>query len=106
MPADEKTFQEKMVDILNYGSLNLAMGLGYRAGLFDIMDALDRPCTVGEICADASLDRRYVREWLGVMVCGGIVELVPDGDGEPRFLLPAAHGDLLARRSGSGNLGV
>jgi hypothetical protein len=39
MQDDAKTFQDKMVDILNYGSLNLAMGLGYRAGLFDVMDA-------------------------------------------------------------------
>ena len=101
-----KTFQDKMVDVLNYGSLNLAMGLGYRAGLFDVMDAKNRSCTVDEICADANLNRRYVQEWLGVMVCGGIVELVRDDDGEPCFLLPKAHGDVLARRAGSGNLGV
>jgi SAM-dependent methyltransferase len=106
MQDGARTFQDKMVDILNSGALNLAMGLGYRAGLFDVMDAFKRPCTVDEICTDAGLDRRYVQEWLGVMVCGGIVALVREGDGEPRFLLPAAHGDVLARRSGSGNLGV
>jgi hypothetical protein len=49
MQDEAKTFQDKIVDVLNYGSLNLAMGLGYRAGLFDIMDAKDRPCTVDEI---------------------------------------------------------
>jgi SAM-dependent methyltransferase len=106
MPNDGNTFQEKMIDILNYGALNLAMGLGYRAGLFDIMDAIKRPCTVEEICADAGMNQRYVQEWLGVMVCGGIVELVRGDDGEPRFLLPGAHGAVLARRAGSGNLGV
>ncbi len=106
MQDEAKTFQDKMVDILNYGSLNLAMGLGYRAGLFDVMDTRNRPCTVDEICEDAILNRRYVQEWLGVMVCGGIVELVRGDDGHPRFLLPKAHGDVLARRAGSGNLGV
>ena len=39
MHDDARTFQDKMVDVLNYGSLNLAMGLGYRTGLFDVMDA-------------------------------------------------------------------
>jgi SAM-dependent methyltransferase len=106
MQDDAKTFQDKMVDVLNYGSLNLAMGLGYRAGLFDIMDTMKRPSTVDEICGAARLNRRYVQEWLGVMVCGDIVELIRGEDGQPRFLLPRAHGDVLARRAGSGNLGV
>ena len=106
MSDESTTFQEKMIDILNYGSLNLAMGLGYRAGLFDVMDSQGRPCTDNEIASAANLDRRYVREWLGVMVCGGIVELSTDADGVSLFLLPKAHGDLLARRAGSTNLGV
>ncbi|BBO84157.1 transcriptional regulator [Desulfosarcina ovata subsp. sediminis] len=101
-----KSFPEKMIDILNYGSLNLAMGLGYRAGLFDIMDAEARPRSAQEISRQANLNCRYVNEWLGIMVCGGIVELVPGDDGTERFFLPKAHGDLLARRAGSGNLGV
>lgn len=106
MPTETKTFEEKMVDILNYGALNLAMGLGYRAGLFDVLDARRRPCTLDEICADAKLNRRYVQEWLGVMVCGGVVELVRDDDGQSRFELPQTHGDVLARRAGNSNLGV
>ncbi|WP_319406404.1 class I SAM-dependent methyltransferase [uncultured Desulfosarcina sp.] len=106
MQDDAKTFQDKMVDVLNYGSLNLAMGLGYRAGLFDIMDTMNRACTADEICGAARLSRRYVQEWLGVMVCGEIVELIRGEDGQPRFFLPKSHGDVLARRAGSGNLGV
>ncbi len=106
MQIDGRTFQDKMVNLLNYGALNLAMGLGYRAGIFDVMDAENRPFTIDEICAAANLNRRYVREWLGVMVCGSIVELVKGDDGHFQFLLPKAHGDVLARRAGSGNLGV
>ena len=106
MPTDNKPFSEKMVDILNYGSLNLAMGIGYRVGLFDVMDTAGRPCTIDEICRDAKLSPRYVKEWLGVMVCGKIVDLIRDDDGEPRYLLPKDHGDLLTRRAGNNNLGV
>jgi 2-polyprenyl-3-methyl-5-hydroxy-6-metoxy-1,4-benzoquinol methylase len=106
MSEKAHAFQEKMIDILNYGSLNLAMGLGYRVGLFDVMDSLGKPCSEDEIAFAAQLDRRYVREWLGVMVCGGIVELSTDADGVNRFLLPKTHGDLLARRAASDNLGV
>ena len=68
-----KTFAEKMTDILNYSALNLAMAVGYQTGLFDVMDAKNRPCTVEEICADANLNRQYVKEWLGVMVTGKVV---------------------------------
>ena len=106
MPDDDQSFQDKMVDILNHGALNLAMGLGYRTGLFDVMDAEKQPRTVDELSTTANLDRRYVKEWLGIMVCGGIVELVDGDDGVSRFFLPTSHGDVLARRAGSSNLGV
>lgn len=106
MSADTRAFQEKMTAILNHGALNLAMSLGYRLGLFDVMDAERLPRTAAQIARAAGLDHRYVNEWLGVMVCGGIVELVADEAQAPRFFLPQAHGDVLARRAGSGNLGV
>jgi hypothetical protein len=43
------SFSEKMIDILNYGAINLAMAIGYRTGLFDVMDAFDSPQTIGDI---------------------------------------------------------
>jgi 2-polyprenyl-3-methyl-5-hydroxy-6-metoxy-1,4-benzoquinol methylase len=101
-----ESFQDKMVAILNNGALNLAMGIGYRAGLFDVLDAQKRPRSAAAIGRLADRDTRYVREWLGVMVCGGIVELVKGDDGTERFFLPRDHGDVLARRAGSDNLGV
>ena len=104
--AQSKSFQDKMVDVLNYGSLNLAMGIGYRAGLFDVLDAEATPRSAAAIARLAGCNERYVREWLGVMVCGGVVDLIKGDDGTERFRLPKAHGDVLARRSGSGNLGV
>jgi SAM-dependent methyltransferase len=82
------------------------MGIGYRVGLFDVMDAAGAPMALETLCRNAKLNRRYVKEWLGVMVCGGIVELTRDEDGQARFLLPKAHADLLTRRAGNNNLGV
>ena len=42
-------FAAKMTDVLNHGALNLAMGIGYRLGLFDCMDALADPAPSGVI---------------------------------------------------------
>lgn len=99
-------FSEKMTAILNYGALNLAMAIGYRTGLFDVLDQSDAPQSASTISARAGLNVRYVTEWLGVMACGGIVELSADSDGTDLFDLPAEHGDLLARRAGHQNMGV
>lgn len=102
----KQPFAEKMAAILNYGALNLAMSIGYRTGLFDVMDEVHAPESASAIAARADLDDRYVTEWLGVMVCGGIVELSQGPQGEDLFELPREHGDLLARRAGHNNLGV
>ena len=60
-----RRFAAKMTDVLNYGALNLAMGIGYRLELFDGMDALGRPASLDAIAARAGLAPRYVKEWLG-----------------------------------------
>ncbi len=101
-----RRFAAKMTDVLNYGAINLAMGIGYRLGLFDCLDALESPATANAIAAGAGLAERYVDEWLGVMVSAGVVEISRGEDGVVRYALPPEHGDLLARRAGSGNLGV
>ena len=103
---EQKLFSEKMVQILNQGALNLAMGLGYRMGLFDVMDSLKRPEPVSVISQAAGLNARYILEWLGVMATGGIVTLSRDSDGQDLFYLPKVHADVITRRSGNSNLGV
>lgn len=99
-------FSDRLVTILNHGALNLALGIGYSNGIFDTMDEQNHPLTLDELSSVTGLDARYLKEWLGIMVTGGIVELDEDGDGGDRFLLPRNHGDLLCRRAGSNNLGV
>ncbi len=83
-----ENFSKKITDILNYGALNLAMAIGYHTGLFEVMDGFESTKTVSAIAEKAGLNARYVKEWLGVMVCGGIVELTVDDAGKNLFLLP------------------
>ena len=101
-----RRFAAQMTNVLNYGALNLAMGIGYRLGLFDCLDAMETPATTEAIAAQAGLAGRYVEEWLGAMVSAGVVETARGTDGEVLYALPPEHGDLLARRAGSDNLGV
>jgi len=89
----QKPFSEKMTDILNYSALNLAMAVGYQTGLFDVMDTFDTPQTLEAIAGKAGLNSRYVKEWLGVMVSGDIVEISIGKDGENHFFLPKQHGE-------------
>jgi ubiquinone/menaquinone biosynthesis C-methylase UbiE len=101
-----QAFAEKMTEILNYSALNLAMAIGYRTGLFDVMDSFDTPQTQQAIADGSGLSPRYIKEWLGIMVTGQIVEISTDDDGSNRYYLPKQHGDLIARRAGKSNLGV
>ncbi|OQY60035.1 MAG: methyltransferase type 12 [Desulfobacteraceae bacterium 4572_88] len=103
---DKDAFAKKMTDILNFGALNLAMGIGYKTGLFDAMDTFDAPQPVSLIAEKSGLSGRYVREWLGIMTSGGITECAKNEEGENQFYLPKAHGDLITRRAGNANLGV
>jgi ubiquinone/menaquinone biosynthesis C-methylase UbiE len=105
-PAKKERFAARMTEVLNLGALNLAMGIGYRLGLFDCLDALETPASAETVAARAGLAPRYVREWLGVMATAGVVEISRGAEAAPLFRLPPEHGDLVARRAGSENLGV
>lgn len=74
----QEEFAGFMADVLNKGALGLLVSVGHQTGLFDTMSTLP-PSTSADIAKAAELDERYVREWLGGMVVGGIVEYGPDG---------------------------
>ena len=95
-------FATRLTGILNSGALALGLSIGHRTGLFDALDALP-PATSRGIADHAGLDERYVREWLGAMVTGGLVEYDPT-DSTYRF--PAEHAALLTRRNSPNNLAV
>jgi SAM-dependent methyltransferase len=94
-------FDERFAAALNHAALMLVVSVGHRTGLLDAMAELEWT-TSTEVAGRAGLDERYVREWLGAMATGGIVEV----DGRGGFLLPAAHAAFLTRSAGAQNLAV
>ena len=98
--AKAETFGGKMMDILNHSSLGYMCSIGHQSGLFDTMSSL-APATSGEIARAAGLNERYVREWLGAMVTGGIVEFDADA---ANYTLPGEHATSLTRASGPDNM--
>lgn len=95
-------FAERLVGVLNEGALALMLTIGHRTGLFDTMASLPRS-TSEEIAKAAGLQERYVREWLGALVTGGIVEHDPAG---MTFALPRDHARWLTRAAGPDNLAL
>jgi len=98
--AKQQAFAGRMVEVLNDACLGLMAGLGHESGLFDVMAGLP-PSTSEEIARAAGLDERYVREWLGAMVTGRIVDYEP---GHASYALPPEHAASLTRSAGPGNL--
>jgi SAM-dependent methyltransferase len=98
--AAVEAFAGTMVGVFNHGALALMLSIGHQTGLFDAMAGLP-PATSEEIAAAAGLHERYVREWLGAMVSGGIVDVDPEGR---RYQLPAEHAACLTRAAGAGNI--
>ena len=95
-------FANRLLTILNQSSLCLMISIGHRTGLFDTMSNLE-PSSSAEIASKAGLNERYVREWLGAMVTGGVVELDPNTN---KFALPPEHAGSLTRAAGSNNMAV
>src|ERR1700692_2230284 len=93
-------FAERMLRTMNEAALALMVSVGHRTGLFDVMAAMPA-ATSAEIASRASLDERYVREWLAVMTTGRIVE--HDG-AAGSYSLPAEHAAWLTRAAGMANL--
>lgn len=102
----KKQFERRMIDILNAGSLNLALAIGYRLSIFDCMAEFDRPVTARAIAERAGVNTRYLTEWLAVMATGRIVEISGETAGEILYRLPPEHGAFLTKDAGSANLGV
>jgi len=113
-PVSTDAFAEQILDVLNHGSLGLMLSIGHRTGLFDAMgDGAWR--TSDRLARETRLDERYVREWLGAMVCGDVVhQRTPDAPGasadavdQPReFALPAEHAAVLTRQNPTDNMAV
>ena len=100
--AKANAFAERLLTTLNDGALCLMISVGHRTGLLDAMRDLE-PSTSAEIATKAGLNERYVREWLGAMVTGRIVDVDAS---TKRFSLPPEHAAFLSRPAGADNLAV
>ena len=100
--AKAEAFAGRLLRALNDGALCLMIAVGHRVGLFDAMRELP-PSTSDEIARHTGLNERYVREWLGAMVTGRVVEVDPETN---RFSLPQEHAAFLTRAAGADNIAV
>ena len=98
--AKAEAFAGKLMTALNHGALCLMISVGHRTGLFDTMSRT-APASSAEIASRAGLNERYVREWLGAMVTGGVVEFDP---GQATYSLPAEHAAFLTRAAAADNI--
>ena len=69
----DNDFSNYLIDVINKSSLSLMLSIGHRTKLFDVLSVLS-PSTVEEIASKSKLNERYIKEWLGAMVTGKIVE--------------------------------
>jgi len=95
-------FAGRMLDMLNSAALIVMLSVGHRTGLLDAT-AEHGPGTSRELAEAAGLDERYVREWLGALTAGRIVELDPETG---RYSLPAEHAAWTTRAASPDNLAV
>lgn len=94
--AKTQAFTRQVLEYNNGGRLAIMLCLGDRTGLFETMAGLS-PATSAEVAAAAGLNERYVREWLGSMVTGGVVNY---DAAAKRYHLPAEHALVLTRAGG------
>ena len=95
-----ESFAEKLIGHLNGGAISLMTSIGHQTGLFDTMSTMP-PATSQEISTAAGLNERYVREWLGAMVTGEIINYDP---ADQLYSLPGEHAALLTRAASPDNI--
>jgi SAM-dependent methyltransferase len=93
-------FAERMLGMINGAAVTHMVSIGHRTGLFATMSELP-PSTSTELAQAAGLQERYVREWLGALVTGGIVRYHA---ATRRYVLPPEHAASLTPAAGPDNL--
>jgi 2-polyprenyl-3-methyl-5-hydroxy-6-metoxy-1,4-benzoquinol methylase len=100
MTETAEEFAARVVQTIDSASLAILFSIGHQTGLFDAMAQLP-PSTSAQIADAAGLNERYVREWLGGMTSGQVVEYEPAGG---LYSLPPERAALLTRAAGPDNL--
>jgi SAM-dependent methyltransferase len=94
-------FAQRMLGAIDGASVAILVSVGHQTGLFDAMAKLP-PATSTRIADAAGLNERYVREWLGGMVVGRVIEYDASAH---TYSLPPHHAAVLTRAAGPDNLG-
>ncbi len=98
--AKAEAFAEGLLQTINSGGVTLMISIGHRLEIFDKLADLP-PSTSAEIAENLNLNERYVREWLGSMVTGKIVEY---DENSGRYHLPKEHSAFLTRAAVQDNM--
>ncbi|MGV0627150.1 class I SAM-dependent methyltransferase [Mycolicibacter minnesotensis] len=89
-----------MLEAIDGSGLALLISLGHQSGLFDVLAGL--PAATSErIAADAGLDERYVREWLGGLTVARVIDYDPTTG---TYRLPSHRAAALTRAAGLNNV--
>jgi len=99
-PQKAEAFAGQMVGLLNNSMLAVLTSVGHRTELFDKMATMS-PATSDEIAKQTGLNERYVREWLGAMVTGRVIDYDP---ANRTYRLPPEHAAFLTRAAGPNNM--
>lgn len=95
-------FADRMVATIDGASLAILLSIGHQTGLLDKMAALGA-ATSAQIADATGLNERYVREWLGGMTTGHVVDY---DAGAGTYALPAHRAAVLTRAAGPDNLAL
>jgi SAM-dependent methyltransferase len=93
-------FAERLVGAIDSASLAILLSIGHQTRLFDTLAGLP-PATSQQIADAAGLNERYVREWLGGVAAGRVVDYDP---ATQTYSLPAHRAAALTRTAGPDNL--
>jgi 2-polyprenyl-3-methyl-5-hydroxy-6-metoxy-1,4-benzoquinol methylase len=93
-------FAGRIAGAIDSASLAILLSIGHQTKLFDTLAQLP-PASSEQIADAAGLNERYVREWLGGVVSGRIVDYDP---ATQAYSLPPHRAAVLTRASGPDNL--
>jgi 2-polyprenyl-3-methyl-5-hydroxy-6-metoxy-1,4-benzoquinol methylase len=91
---------ERLIGALTEACVAMQISIGHQVGLFETMSGL-APSTSEEIASAAGLNERYVREWLGALVTGRIIDYDPSAK---TYSLAPEHAFLLTTAGGVDNM--
>ena len=93
-------FAERLIGTLAEASVALQISVGHQLGLFETMGSM-APSTSEDIAAASGLNERYVREWLGAMVTGRVIDYDPAAK---TYVLSPEHAHFLTNAGGADNM--